>query len=95
LEGGPDAVLEVRLQEPVEKTVQARLADLLDDNVITFTGPFTTESFIIQRLVGPSEYSATVRWNDRRTSREGGDWYCVRVSQHNGQFAWSSPMWVA
>ena len=75
--------------------VRARLADLATDNVVEFTGGFTTESFIISRLVGPSEYSATIRWHDRATAnRPGPDWYYVRATQHNGHIAWSSPIWV-
>lgn len=95
LEGGPDAVLSLELREPVAKRVEARLADLIDDNRVEFTGAFTTESFIINRLVGPSEYSATIRWQDRRREKSPhADWYYVRVTQHNGHMAWSSPVWV-
>ena len=94
LEGKPDAVLSVSLKRPIEQTVRAKLADLVEDNVVTFTGVFTSESYIIERLVGPSEYSATVRWHDRRGDQDGADWYYVRVTQHNGQLAWSSPIWV-
>jgi hypothetical protein len=93
-EGGPDAVLTVRLRSPVEKTIRARLGDLVHENVVEFTGGFTTESFIIHRLVGPGEYSARVRWQDRRRPGEQTDWHYVRVTQHNGQLAWSSPIWV-
>jgi Protein of unknown function (DUF3604) len=93
LEGDPEAVLSVRLRKPVEQTVKARLADLIADNVVTFTGPFTSESFILHRLVAPAEYAATVRWRDRRRVK-GPDWYYVRVTQYNGQMAWSSPIWV-
>jgi hypothetical protein len=94
VEGGPDAVLSVELRQPSEMTASARLADLVDDNVVEFTGGFTTESLIIHRLVGPSEYSATIRWHDRATAGRGPDWYYVRATQHNGHMAWSSPIWV-
>ena len=93
LDGAPDATLSVQLRRPVEQTVKARLADLVEDNVVTFTGKFTSESYILQRLVGPTEYAATIRWNDRRPGAPA-DWYYVRVTQHNGQLAWSSPVWV-
>lgn len=89
-----ESELTVSLRRPVARTVRVRLADLVDDNVVTFTGGFTTESFIIERLVGPSEYSAAVRWEDRRDPGDGPDWYYVRVTQHNGHAAWSSPVWV-
>ncbi len=95
LEGGADTTLTLELHKPTEKTVHAKLADLVDDNVVDFTGAFTTESLIVHRLVGPSEYSATIRWHDRRkAAAENPDWYYVRVTQHNQQMAWSSPIWV-
>lgn len=105
LEGGPEAVLTVQLKAPAEQTVSATLKDLADDNVVTFTGIFTSESYIIHRLVGPSEYSAQVRWYDcqdtkaeaepeRQRRAHAADWYYVRVRQHNGHMAWSSPIWV-
>ena len=95
LEGRPDATLTLELRQPVAKTISAKLADLLDDNVVEFTGGFTTESLILNRLVGPSEYSATIRWHDRRAAgTSASDWYYVRVVQHNQHLAWSSPIWV-
>ncbi len=94
LDGEPDSVLSVHLRKPAEQTVRAKLQDLVEDNVVTFTGVFTSESYIINRLVGPSEYSATVRWQDRRRDPKEPDWYYVRATQHNGQLAWSSPVWV-
>ena len=69
-------------------------SDPADDNLVTFTGVFTSESYIINRLISPSEYSATVRWQDQRPTGDASDWYYVRVTQHNGQLAWSSPIWV-
>jgi hypothetical protein len=98
LEGGPDAVLSVELRKPATQRVEARLSDLVEDNVVEFTGGFTSESFILSRLVGPSEYSATIRWHDRvsgGTKKDSTpDWYYVRATQHNGHVAWSSPIWV-
>ena len=94
LEAGPDAELSVELRTPTEQAARARLADLVDDNLVTFTGVFTSESYIIHRLVGPSEYSADVRFHDRRPPEQGPDWYYVRVTEKNGQMAWSSPIWV-
>ena len=68
--------------------------DLIDDNVVEFTGVFTSESYIVHRLVGQSEYSAQIRWQDQRPDANSTDWYYVRVTQNNGQLAWSSPIWV-
>jgi Protein of unknown function (DUF3604) len=94
LEGSADAELTVQLRKPAEQVVKARLGDLLNDNVVTFTGVFTSESFILHRLTAPEEWTATVRWQDRRRKVKGCDWYYVRVVQHNGHMAWSSPIWV-
>ncbi len=95
LEGGPEAVLTLELRQPTAKTIRAPLAGLVDDNVVEFTGAFTTESLIVNRLVAPSEYSATIRWHDRARKKSATpDWYYVRVTQHNQHLAWSSPIWV-
>ncbi|MFV1967519.1 MAG: DUF3604 domain-containing protein, partial [Pirellulaceae bacterium] len=93
MDAGPEADLTVQLREPSQRTVSTSLRELIEDNVVHFTGVFTSESLIIQRLVGPDEYSATVRWTDRRAGAPD-DWYYVRVTQHNGHLAWSSPIWV-
>jgi len=94
LEAEPNAVLEVKLREPCEHTVRARLADLASDNVVTITGGFTTESHIIHRLLAPDEYTTEFRCQDRRRAEEGTDWYYVRVTEKSGHLAWSSPIWV-
>ncbi|REK11876.1 MAG: hypothetical protein DWQ37_12700 [Planctomycetota bacterium] len=95
LEGQPDAVLSLELREPAAKTVSTPLSALVGDNLVDFTGGFTTESFILGPLVGPSEFSATIRWHDKsRGKSDAPDWYYVRATQHNGHMAWSSPIWV-
>jgi hypothetical protein len=76
------------------KVITARLTDLIESNVVTITGTFPSESFIIERLVGPSESNARVRWQDRRPRGGTADYYYVRARQHNGQVAWASPIWV-
>ena len=94
LDGSSEAVLTVTMRQPTKQTYRTPLKELLDDNRVEFTGVFTSESFIIGRLVGPSEYQVSVRWQDRRAQTDTADWYYVRVTQHNGQVAWSSPIWV-
>lgn len=89
-----DARLTVDVKSPAAQKVVAPLRDLQRDNQIHFTGPFTAESFLLERLVGPSESSAAIRWHDRRPGRKKADLYYVRVLQHNNQMAWSSPVWV-
>lgn len=94
LEGGPDAELIVEVRRPAKQTVSAKLRDLARENVVTLTGGFPSESFILHRLVGPSDFAANIRWQDRRPKSGQADYYYVRVRQHNGHVAWSSPIWV-
>jgi hypothetical protein len=94
IEADPDARLIVTLNEPVRETVEVALQDLVEDNLITFTGVFTSESFIIHRPVFPDEYAATIRWHDRVQQKQQPDWYYIRAKAHNGHMAWSSPIWV-
>jgi hypothetical protein len=94
LEGPAEAEVIVQTNKPTEKTARARLGYLRKDNSITFTAGFGGESFIIEQLVGPSDFSARLRWNDRRKDGGSADWYYVRVTQHNGHNAWSSPIWI-
>jgi hypothetical protein len=90
----PDASLTIDLRSPLKWKLITSLKDLQKDNQIHFTGTFTAESFMLERLVGPSECNATIRWHDRRPGQSKADWYYVRVLQHNNQMAWSSPVWV-
>ena len=69
------------------------LGELAENNEIEFTGPFTSESFVVHRLVTPDVFRASFRVSDR--GRRGQtDWYYARAVQTNGQMAWSSPIWV-
>ena len=52
-------------------------------------------SYKIKRHLAIPEagYSAEVEWTDEQVA-PGRSWYYLRVSQLNGQYAWSSPVWV-
>ncbi len=93
LAGGRDAVLELTLTSPTKLSLRRRLGELAEHNEIEFTGPFTSESFIVHRLVTPDLFRTTFRLTDKgRPGRT--DWYYVRVTQTNGHQAFSSPFWV-
>jgi hypothetical protein len=95
MEADPGAKLILEFSQPTEKRFVVPVADLILENAVEFTGVFTTESFVLHRLVSPEQYSCRVHWQDRgREQREGGDMYVLRVRQHNNQWAWSSPIWV-
>jgi hypothetical protein len=93
IEGGREARLELSLTRPKEMKVGATLGELAESNLIEFTGPFTSESFLIHRLVTRDLYEARYRFKDGG-KRGTPDWYVVRVTQANGHQAWSSPIWV-
>ncbi|MCX7013060.1 MAG: DUF3604 domain-containing protein [Candidatus Sumerlaeota bacterium] len=47
----------------------------------------------IHRAAPEAGYTAALHWTDRQLA-PGRNFYYVRVSQLNGQYAWSSPIWV-
>lgn len=89
-----DAALKIDMRKPAKQRETIGLRQLQQDNTIHFTGPFTSESYMLQRLVGPSDCGATLRCHDSRPRRDEPDCYYVRVLQHNNHMAWSSPIWV-
>jgi hypothetical protein len=90
----PEAALRLELSKPARTSVTSELRKLRSDNQIEFTGGFTSESYMLERLVGPSECSVEISWTDKRTDPVEPDWYYLRVLQHNNHMAWSSPIWV-
>lgn len=93
LAGGPGAVLELKLKKPTEMTFRKTLGELAEENEIEFTGPFTSESFLVHRLTPPDRSRAKFSFTDVGVESET-DWYYTRVTQANGHQAWSSPIWV-
>lgn len=94
LEGDDSTRISIKMTKPHEVERSVSLGHLVEDNDITFTHVFTSESFIIHRLVLPFEYAVETKWSDQLKDRKAGDWYYIRVRQLNGQMAWSSPIWV-
>jgi len=94
IQADANAHLEIRLRRPVELTRRVALQDLTGGNDVTFTGVFTSESFQIHRLVFPQESRCHLQWEESRSTADGPDRYHVKVRLHNGQYAWSSPIWV-
>ena len=94
LEADPNAVLTIQLKSPSEQAFTFPLAELAQGSQVEFTGGFTSESLCAHRLVFPWESSAECSWEEEREPGDRPDWYYVRVKEHNGQYAWSSPIWV-
>jgi len=55
---------------------------------------FYHNSWIVKRHVAVPEvgYVSRIEWEDQ--NMKPGSWYYVRLSQLNGQMAWSSPIWA-
>ncbi|MGD9494735.1 MAG: DUF3604 domain-containing protein [Armatimonadota bacterium] len=93
INGSASALARLEVTEPAPRSVERTLGELACCSVTEFVGPFTSENVQIERLVLPASYEASIEVADEG-SGAGSDWYYVRVTQANGQMAWSSPVWV-
>ncbi len=94
LEGPADARVSLAAARPGECSIQRSLAELAAQSAVEFTGPFTSESVLAHRLAAPAEYVVEAEYVDERPDALPGDHYYLRVTQANGQMAWTSPVWV-
>ena len=92
--GAPETRLVLKLTEPVEQVIAATLGELAEKAKIEPTGHLPGESVVLHRLVLPHEYTVQAEVVDRQRSRAEADYYYLRVTQANGQMAWTSPIWV-
>jgi hypothetical protein len=73
--------------------VEVSLADLIEGPVSGYLGGFLTPAYCFHRAVPKAEYTCAINF-PHLASPDSRDWYYVRVRQLNGQWAWSSPIWV-
>lgn len=75
------------------KSIDVAINDLMQHPQSIYLGAFLTPACFFNRAIPPSESTCqfTVMYKSDGQQR---DWYYVRVRQHNGQWAWSSPIWV-
>ncbi len=93
VQGSPETELSITLYKPEQLVVHKTFSGLEKSSDIIFTGPFTSESLMVQRLVFYDNYYAMFNYIDK-PSEKTNDWYYIRVIQSNGSMAWSSPVWV-
>jgi hypothetical protein len=93
VKGGPDTKVTLALKKPVDKSVAYTLGELADSSETVYTGDFPKESALLHRIVFHENYATSFTVNDEDEGK-GVNWYYVRVTQANGQLAWSSPVWV-
>jgi hypothetical protein len=91
--GSPKTKLTIALNKPAQMNVTKTLEQLAESSDTIFTGPFTSESVLLHRIVFSENYRTEFEFTDKR---RGGktDWYYARVIQCNGSIAWSSPIWL-
>ena len=73
--------------------VEFSLAELVGGPRSCYLGGFLTPAFYFHRAVPQTEYVSRIDFTHWPESGSR-DWYYVRVRQFNGQWAWSSPIWV-
>lgn len=75
--------------------VELTLADLKQGGRTGYLGGFLSPAYCFHRAVPQQEYRCHTSLAHHPDSSGGRDWYYVRVCQKNGQWAWSSPIWVS
>jgi len=93
IQGSPKTKLTTTLTQPAQMTVAKSLEQLAESSYTEFTGPFTSESVLLHRIVFSENYRTEFEFTDKRGT-EKTDWYYVRAVQSNGSVAWSSPIWL-
>jgi len=92
LAAGADAVLVLKLVQPVEQAAATKLSDLLRGSANLRTGPFPKESYQWHRLVPAAASSVAGRVTlDVPTKRS---YVYLRARQTNGHMAWASPVFL-
>jgi hypothetical protein len=75
------------------KHVEISLMELIQGASSGYLGGFLTPAFRFHQAVNESAYRGSFSFH-HHSEGEARDWYTVRVRQKNGQWAWSSPIWV-
>jgi len=97
IEGNIDTVLDI---ETNDKKFRYTIGQLMEGSRIEFVGtPPKGEEWSVPKLkiyepVPESQYTSEVSFIDD-TPENPLDFYYLRVTQANGQIAWSSPIWVS
>ena len=92
IEGGPETVLTLALTEPAAQAARATVADLAQNSITGFTGPFPKESHQWRRIAPLSATALSDRCRLQVPARRSHVY--LRVRQLNGQMAWVSPVFL-
>lgn len=91
IEGGPHTEITLRMNDEI---LRYTLAELLRDSVAHGSRGIGGRKVKIHQAVSRPRYTAHYRFTDD-TREQDEDYYYVRVTQANGQMAWSSPIWIS
>jgi len=93
IQGDPETKVTVNLKSPKNIAIVKSLEELSGSSDVFFTGPFSSESMLLHRLVFADNYQTEFKFTDNVKTDET-QWYYARVTQTNGSLAWSSPIWM-
>lgn len=90
IDGGLDTEIHARINGA---EMALSLAELARGARATYTSGFVSPAFVFQRAVPEAESRRRLTFVHSSAGEER-EWYYARVRQRNGQWAWSSPIWV-
>jgi hypothetical protein len=76
-----------------ERAIEVKLADLLNGSCVEYLDGFLSPAFCFHRAVPTNLFSCSTVFVET-VDHDMASWYTARVRQKNGQWAWSSPIWV-
>ncbi len=75
------------------QTIKILVQDLLAQPKAFYLGDFLSPACYFHRAIPISESTCRFTYHHKGEGHQR-DWYYLRVCQHNGQWAWSSPIWI-
>jgi hypothetical protein len=92
IEADPSTLIELNVQRPGSTSASFSLEDLSHGGRAIFTGPYPAECMLVHRPVDTSSCRITGSTVLRTRGRRSNAY--LRVRQHNGQMAWTSPIFM-
>lgn len=91
IRGDGRTVLELRLNQ---RRFCYSLAELMDGSRVELMGDWNEQKVKFHQPVPENQYHKSLTVTDTAGNGSDRDFYYVRITQANGQMAWSSPVWV-
>ena len=78
---------------PFQGSVSAGKRELLEQDVyLSALDKFSSPKLKVHSLIDPAEFEFETSVVDENA--QAGDYYFIKVTQQNGQMAWTSPVWI-